>query len=185
MTRPNGCHPLFTRQTDLVTARIGGEAEVSRQIGLQAENDLRKAELLAAPFTFLALLFVFRGLRSAVLPLAVAAVAVAATFATLRALTAFTDVSIFSLNLTTALGLGLAIDYSLFILSRYREERANGRDPDLAMRRTLRTAGRTVVFSAATVAVSLASLLLFPMTYLRSYAFAGIAIVILRRAWRR
>ena len=85
--------------------------------------------------------------------------------------------SIFSLNLTTALGLGLAIDYSLFILSRYREERANGRDLDLAMRRTLRTAGRTVVFSAATVAVSLASLLVFPMVYLRSFAYAGIVIV--------
>ena len=169
--------PLFTRQTDLFRAGVGGEAEVNRQTGLQAEHDLLKAELLAAPFTFLALLIVFRGLRPALLPLLVAAAAVTATFATLRVLSTFTDVSIFSLNLTTALGLGLAIDYSLFILSRYREERAGGRDPDLAMRRTLRTAGRTVVFSAATVAVSLASLLVFPMVYLRSFAYAGIAIV--------
>src|SRR5205823_6001611 len=133
--------PLFTRQTELLQTSVGGAAEVNRQTGLQAEKDLRKAELLAAPFTFLARLFVFRGLLPALLPLVVGLAAVAATFAALRALSSFTDVSIFSLNLTTALGLGLAIDYSLFIVARYREERARGRDLDLALRRALRTAG--------------------------------------------
>src|SRR4051812_10448861 len=171
--------PMFTRDTDLLRTRVGGAAEVNRQTGLQAEKDLRKAELLAAPFTFIALWLVFRRLRAAVLPLVVGLAAVTATFATLRALTTFTDVSIFSLNLTTALGLGLAIDYSLFIVARYREERSMGRGLDLALRRTLRTAGRTILFSAATVAVSLASLLVFPMVYLRSFASAGIAIVAL------
>ncbi len=169
--------PLFTRDTDVIVSRVGGAAEVNRQTGKQAESDLHKAELIAAPFTFIALLIVFRGWRAALLPLVVAASAVTFTFVMLRALSTLTDVSIFSLNLTTALGLGLAIDYSLFILSRYREERALGRDLDLALRRTLRTAGRTVVFSSGTVAVALASLLVFPMAYLRSYAYAGIATV--------
>ena len=169
--------PLFTRQTKLLDVRVGGPAEVFRQTGLQAEKDLQKAELLAAPFTLIALLFVFRGWRAALLPLVIAVVGVTATFATLRVLSSLTQVSIFSLNLTTALGLGLAIDYSLFVLSRYREERARGCDLDLALRRTMRTAGRTVAFSAATVAVAMASLLVFPMAYLRSYAYAGIAIV--------
>ena len=149
-----------------------------RQVSDQAESDLRKAELLAAPFTFVALMLVFRGLRPALLPLAVAVLAVTATFAWLRALSVVTDVSIFSLNLTTALGFGLAIDYSLFVVFRYREERALGHALDLALRRTLQTAGRTVVFSAATVAVSLASLLVFPMAYLRSFAYAGISVVV-------
>jgi RND superfamily putative drug exporter len=171
--------PLFTRDTDLIEVRVTGEAEVYRQVSDQAESDLRKAELLAAPFTLIGLVLVFRGLRAALLPLAVAVLAVTATFAWLRALSAVTDVSIFSLNLTTALGFGLAIDYSLFVVFRYREERALGHSLDLALRRTLQTAGRTVVFSAATVAVSLASLLVFPMAYLRSYAYAGISVVVL------
>ncbi len=168
---------LFTRDTDLLSVRVGGSAEVARQVGVQAERDLRKAELLAAPFTFVALVLVFGGLLAALLPLAVALFAVVSTFAVLRILTEFTSVSIFSLNLTTALGLGLAIDYSLFVLSRYREERRQGHDMDLALRRTMQTAGRTVVFSAATVAVSLAALLLFPMAYLKSYAYGGITVV--------
>ena len=124
---------LFTRDTDLLSVRVGGSAEVARQVGVQAERDLRKAELLAAPFTFVALVLVFGGLLAALLPLAVALFAVVSTFAVLRILTEFTSVSIFSLNLTTALGLGLAIDYSLFVLSRYREERAQGHDIDLAL----------------------------------------------------
>ena len=169
--------PLFTRSTDLVDVRVGGAGEVSRQVGVQAEHDLRKAELLAAPFTFVALLFVFGGIAAAFLPLGVALVSVLTTFAALRILTEFTDVSIFALNLTTALGLGLAIDYSLFVLSRYREERLAGADLDLALRRTMQTAGRTVGFSAATVAVSLSALMIFPMAYLRSYAYAGIIVV--------
>lgn len=169
--------PLFTRSTDVVDIRVGGAGEVSRQVSMQAEHDLKKAELLAAPVTFIALLFVFGGIAAALLPLGVALVSVLMTFAALRILTEFTDVSIFALNLTTALGLGLAIDYSLFVLARYREERAKGADLDLALRRTMQTAGRTVGFSAVTVAVSLAALLVFPMTYLRSYAYAGIIVV--------
>jgi RND superfamily putative drug exporter len=97
----------------------------------------------------------------------------------LQGMTAFTDVSIFSLNLTTALGLGLAIDYSLFVVSRFREELAAGHDTDVAVVRTVRTAGRTVLFSAATVAIALAAMLVFPMVFFRSFAYAGIAVALL------
>jgi RND superfamily putative drug exporter len=93
-----------------------------------------------------------------------------------------TEVSIFSLNLTTAMGLGLAIDYSLFMVNRYREELHNGYEPDEAVRRTVRTAGRTVAFSAGTVAASLCALLVFPLSFLRSFAYAGVAVAFLPRA---
>jgi RND superfamily putative drug exporter len=106
-------------------------------------------------------------------------VAVVGTLLVLRIFTEVTDVSIFALNLTTAMGLGLAIDYSLFIVSRYREELRLGRDPEAALLRTMQTAGRTIAFSALTVAVSLASLLVFPMAYLRSFAYAGTGVVAL------
>jgi RND superfamily putative drug exporter len=114
---------------------------------------------------------------AASLPLAVGGLAVLGTFLVLRLLTLLTPVSIFSLNLTTALGLGLAIDYSLFIVSRFREELRAGLEPNAAVARTLHTAGRTVLFSAFTVAVSLAALLVFPLYFLRSFAYAGIAVV--------
>jgi RND superfamily putative drug exporter len=113
------------------------------------------------------------------LPLVVAALAVVGTLLVLRLFTAVTDVSIFALNLTTAMGLGLAIDYSLFIVSRYREELRAGKDVEAALVRTMQTAGRTIAFSALTVAVSLASLLVFPMAYLRSFAYAGTGVVAL------
>ncbi|CAM5464736.1 hypothetical protein STANM309S_01263 [Streptomyces tanashiensis] len=101
------------------------------------------------------------------------------TNAALRGITEFTDVSVFAQNLTTALGLGLAIDYALFVVRRYREELAAGADTYTAVRTTLRTAGRTVLFSALTVAVSLAAMLVFPQYFLRSFAYAGIAVVLL------
>ena len=116
---------------------------------------------------------------AASLPLAIGGVAIVGTLLILRILTTFTQVSIFSLNLTTAMGLGLAIDYSLFIVSRYREELRGGLDAESAIVRTLETAGRTVLFSALTVAISLSALLLFPLAFLRSFAYAGISVVAL------
>jgi RND superfamily putative drug exporter len=113
------------------------------------------------------------------LPLAVGGVAIVGTLLLLRLLGDLTDVSIYALNLTTALGLGLAIDYSLFIVSRYREELRAGREPADALLVTMTTAGRTVLFSAATVAVSLLALLVFPLYFLRSFGYAGIAVVAL------
>ena len=135
--------------------------------------------MLTAPITAVALVIVFGSLVAALLPLAIAALAVLGCFLALTVIAHFTQVSIFSLNLTTALGLGLAIDYSLFIVSRYREELRDGTAPSTAVSRTMLTAGRTVAFSAATVTVSLAALLVFPMPYLRSFAFAGVSVVTL------
>jgi RND superfamily putative drug exporter len=160
-----------------ITADVGGAGEVFRQIEDQAGRDLKRAESLALPLTLLLLVFVFGSVVAAGLPLAVGALAVAGTWLVLRLVAAVTDVSIFALNLTTGMGLGLAIDYSLFIVSRYREELQHGHEPDRAIVRTLQTAGRTVAFSALTVAVSLAALLVFPLPFLRSFAYAGVGVV--------
>jgi RND superfamily putative drug exporter len=165
-----------------VEHRLTGPAPVARETREIAEDDLSRAELLSTPVTLVALLLVFGGLVAAVLPLVVALVAIVGTFAALTVVTGFSDVSVFARTLTTALGLGLGIDYSLFVVSRFREERRAGHDVDAAVDRTLRTAGRTVLFSAATVMVSLTALLLFPIVYLRSFAYAGIAVVALAAA---
>src|SRR5690606_3171305 len=108
----------------------------------------------------------------ALLPLAIGMLSVVGTFVVLLVVSRFTEVSVFALNLTTAMGLGLAIDYSLFIVSRYREELAEGRPVAEAVDRTVRTAGRTVLFSAGTVAASLCALLVFDIAFLRSFAYA-------------
>jgi len=164
---------------DGVEIAFGGGAAVFAEVGETVEGDLAKAEAIAVPITLLLLVVVFGSLVAGLLPLAVGVVAVMGTFLTLTVLTSFTDVSIFSINITTALGLGLAIDYSLFIVSRFREELRHGRTVEDAVVRTVDTAGRTVFFSALTVAVSLAALLVFPLYFLRSFAYAGIAVVVL------
>ncbi len=175
--------PKFTRaassSSPALTVQVTGQAEVFRQVGSTIENDLKRAEAIALPITLLLLVLIFGGLVAAGLPLFVGALTVLGTFAVLQIINSFTDVSIFSLNLTTALGLGLAIDYALFMVSRYREELAAGWPVADAVVRTVRTAGRTVVFSAATVAISLSSLLVFNQAFLRSFAFAGVAVALL------
>ena len=175
----DGLTERFTQQGPVATVGVGGAGEVFRALSVQAEEDLRRAEMISAPVTLVMLVAVFGGIVAAALPLTVAALAVIGTLAVLLAFTAVTDVSVFALNLTTALGLGLAIDYSLFVVSRYREELHAGRDPDAALLRTMQTAGRTITFSALTVAVSLAALSVFPMPYLRSFAYAGTGVVAL------
>jgi putative drug exporter of the RND superfamily len=166
------------REIDGVTIQLAGSEPVFAQIGETIEGDLARAESIAVPLTLLLLLFVFGGLVAAGLPLLVGAISVFGAFLVLYIVTLFTDVSIFSINLVTALGLGLAIDYSLFIVSRFREERALGRDVDAAVVRTVETAGRTVAFSALTVALSLAALLIFPLYFLRSFAYGGIGVIL-------
>ena len=145
----------------------------------QAKKDLVAAERIALPLTLLALVLVFRGVVAAVLPLALGGLAILGTLLVLRLLTMVADVSIFAVNLTTALGLGLAIDYSLFIVMRYRDELAAGAGVNDAIVTSMRTAGRAVAYSAATVAISLAALLVFPQYYLRSFAYAGVAVTVL------
>ena len=157
---------------------VGGQAEVFRQVGETVEGDLARAESIAVPITLVLLVLVFGSVVAALLPLFVGVIAVFGTFLSLYAIAQVADVSVFSINITTALGLGLAIDYSLFIVSRYREELRNGLDPHAAVVRTVETAGRTVAFSALTVAISLSALLVFPMYFLRSFAYAGIAVVV-------
>jgi len=166
-----------TGTRDGVTVRAGGIAMVNVQLTDQSQRDLLLMESLAIPFSFLVLVWVFGGLLAAALPVAVGVIAILGSLSVLRLITFGTDVSIFALNLTTAMGLALAIDYTLLIISRYRDELADGADRDTALRRTMVTAGRTVLFSATTVALSMAVMILFPMHFLKSFAYAGVATV--------
>jgi len=154
-----------------------GESALTDQIAHQAEKDLQRSELITAPITAIALIIVFGSIVAALLPFSLGAIAVLGTFLVLTVITLFTDVSVFALNLTTALGLGLAIDYSLFVVSRYREELGRGVSSNVAVGRSMQTAGRTVAFSAGTVMISLSALAVFNIPYLRSFAFAGVAVV--------
>lgn len=160
-----------------VTMTPGGQAYSYAQINDQSSSDLLLAEAVAIPITFLVLVWVFGGLIAAAIPVLIGIAAIIATTGILRAFTTFTDVSIFALNLTTAMGLALAIDYTLLVISRYREEVAAGSDRPEALRRTMNTAGRTVLFSAVIVGLSLAAMAIFPMYFLRSFAYAGVAVV--------
>ena len=162
---------------DGVTVRAGGVAMVYAQINAQTQRDLLLMESIAIPLSFLVLVWVFGGLVAAALPMVVGGLAIVGSMSVLRLITFTTDVSIFALNLSTALGLALAIDYTLLIISRYRDQLAEGKPRDKALIRTMSTAGRTVLFSATTVALSMAAMLIFPMYFLKSFAYAGIATV--------
>jgi uncharacterized membrane protein YdfJ with MMPL/SSD domain len=157
---------------------VGGYAVAQEQVNKQVEKDLKMAELLAFPLLFLLSLLFFRSLVASVLPLMIGGLAIVGTFLILRIASEFGSISIFALNLTTALGLGLAIDYSLFIVSRYREEIAAHGPGAVAMRRVLATSGRTVFFSSLTVAAALASLLVFPQTFLYSMGLGGALVAL-------
>jgi RND superfamily putative drug exporter len=157
---------------------VGGFAVAQKQVNEQVEKDLRMAELLAFPLLFLLSLLFFRSLVASLLPLMIGGLAIVGTFLILRLASEFASISIFALNLTTALGLGLAIDYSLFIVSRYREEIEKSGPGPAAMRRVLATSGRTVFFSSLTVAAALASLLVFPQRFLYSMGLGGALVAL-------
>ncbi|HEY1569725.1 MAG TPA: MMPL family transporter, partial [Pseudonocardiaceae bacterium] len=161
-----------------ITVKAGGQAGASHDITNQITKDLALAEGIAIPVTLLLLLVAFATAVAALLPIAIGVVAIFGTLAVLFVLGSVTDVSIYALNLTTAMGLGLAIDYALLMVSRYREQLAAGDDPAQAVRRSVQTAGRTIIFSAAAVAAALAALLVFPVYFLRSFAYAGISVVV-------
>ena len=158
---------------------IGGPALAQEQVNDQVESDLQRAEMLAFPLLFLLSFLFFRSLVAALLPLMIGGLAIVGTFLTLSIASELGSISIFALNLTTGLGLGLAIDYSLFIVSRYREEIAKDGPGLAAMRRTMATAGRTVLFSSLTVAAALASLLVFPQRFLYSMGLGGALVALL------
>ena len=162
---------------DGVTVRAGGEAMTYVEVNSQSEKDLLLMESIAIPLSFVVLVWVFGGLLAAAVPLAVGGFAILGSMAVLRAVTYVTDVSIYALNLTVALSLALAIDYTLLIVSRFRDELADGADRNEALISTMATAGRTVLFSAMTVALSMVAMLLFPMYFLKSFAYAGVAVV--------
>jgi RND superfamily putative drug exporter len=162
---------------DAATVAIGGP--LGTDIGGQVGKDIARAEAIAVPLTLLLLLLAFGTAVAAVLPLAIGTLGIAGAFAVLFVLTRFTDVSVFAINITTALGLGLGIDYALLMVSRYREELSRDASVSEAVVSTVATAGRTIAFSAVAVATSLAALLVFPVYFLRSFAYAGIAVTLI------
>jgi RND superfamily putative drug exporter len=166
----------FSSQPDV---KLGGSAIAEAEVNAQVGNDLAHAELLAFPLIFLLSLLFFRSLVASLLPPLLGLLAILGTFFLLRIVSTVTDLSVFALNLTTGLGLGLAIDYSLFIVSRYREEAARDGFGLPALRRTLQTAGRTVLFSSTTVAVAVAALTIFPQRFLYSMGIAGAIVALL------
>jgi uncharacterized membrane protein YdfJ with MMPL/SSD domain len=153
--------------------RFGGNDVAFEEINKTTSSDLQRAEMLAFPILLLLSFWVFRGLVAAALPLLVGGFAIVLTFILLRLIDQFAGISVFAVNLVTGMGLGLGIDYSLFVLSRYREELAGGADTHAALLRTLQTAGRTVLYSSLTVAGALASMLVFPIRFLYSMGIGG------------
>jgi RND superfamily putative drug exporter len=165
----------FAGQRDV---RLGGEQIANAQANTQVGQDLAGAELLAFPFIFLLSLLFFRSLVAALIPPLLGGVAIVATFFALRIVASFADLSVFALNFVTGMGLGLAIDYSLFMVSRYREEAATWGFGRETLQRTLQTAGRTILFSSLTVAAAVASLAIFPQRFLYSMGIAGAMVAL-------
>jgi putative drug exporter of the RND superfamily len=157
---------------------VGGEERAQEEFQERAQEDLERGETLALPVMLVLLFLVFRGVVAAVTPLLVAIVAVAGALLILLGVSEVADISAYSVNVVTMLGLGLAVDYSLLVTSRFREERAAGLDLPGAIERTLATAGRTVAFSGLTVAAALGGLLAFAEPFLRSLAWGGIGVVL-------
>ena len=156
-----------------------GGAVFANAINGRIQDDLKLSETISIPLTFLLLLFVFGAMAASAMPLIVGITAILGTFFVMYLLTLITDVSIFALNLTTGLGLGLGIDYALLMVNRFREELARGLDNESAIVNTLRSAGKTVFYSGLTVVLTLISLTFFPQNFLKSMGYAGAAVVAL------
>ena len=169
-------------KTDLnapgLSTSIGGLVPTDEALSDATTHDIKRAETLSFPILLVLLLLIFGSLTAAGLPLAIGAVGILGSFTALRVLTLFTPVSIFSANITTIMGLGLAIDYGLFMVSRFREELHRQESVEDAVARTVATAGRTVMFSGLTVAIAMSSLTLFPELFLRSMGYGGILTVL-------
>ncbi|MDR3084495.1 MAG: MMPL family transporter [Streptomyces sp.] len=159
------------------TVRYGGVAAMTEQVNALTGSDIARAEMLSVPILLVLLVLIFRSAVAALLPLAVGTFVALGSFAVLRVLTMVTDISGTVINVITILGLGLAIDYALFMVNRFREELHAGADVDTAVARATATAGRTVAFSGLAVAISFAGLLFFPSRFLSSMGYAAVAVV--------
>lgn len=159
--------------------RVAGGAVFANAINGRIQDDLKISEAISIPLTFIMLVLVFGALVASAMPLVIGVTAILGTFFGLYLLTLVTDVSIFALNLTTGLGLGLGIDYALLIVNRFREEIARGVSRENAIVNTMRSAGKTVFYSGLTVVLTLISLAFFPMNFLKSMGYAGAIVVAL------
>jgi uncharacterized membrane protein YdfJ with MMPL/SSD domain len=162
-----------------LTTEIGGVVAFAAQSNSQTEKDIQRAEIFSLPVLLLLLILIFRGVLAALSPLVIGAIAILGAFVGVRLLTYLTDISVFAINVITLLGLGMAIDYSLFVVSRFREELAGGADVPAAIRTTVTTAGRTVAVSGLTIVLALSSLLIFPQPFLGGMAIGGMAAVLI------
>ncbi|WP_067709786.1 MMPL family transporter [Nocardia yamanashiensis] len=169
----------YAGERDGVRVLAGGQAIIWNETAQQTQKDLGLAEAVALPLTFILLVWFLRSLVAAAIPFVTGVVAIVGTTAVLYLLTFVVELSIFALNITTAIGLALAVDYSLLIIGRYREEIAAGRDRTDALTLAMKRGGRAVAFSGITVGIALIGMSFFPMAFLRSLAFAGLAVVAL------
>ena len=170
--------PRFTRDGDVISVRVGGGDEIFRQAAAQAQADFVRAELIIFPLVFVLLLLIYRKISIAALTLGMGLFAVVTALGLIRLVTHATEVSTFAANLALVMGVGLGVDYSLFVITRFREELGRGRSRSDAVALAVGRAGRTVLFSGLTVAVSLACMLLFPFPFLQSFAYAGVGVVV-------
>jgi RND superfamily putative drug exporter len=162
-----------------LTIYASGTGVFAHAINTKIADDLKLSESISIPLTFILLVFVFGGLVASAMPLLVGVSAILGSFLIIYLLTLFTGVSVFALNLITGLGLGLGIDYSLLMVNRFREELHAGKSVDEAIKRTVATAGKTVFYSGLTIVITLASLMLFPLMFLKSFGYAGVTVVIM------
>ncbi|MFE0590384.1 MMPL family transporter [Micromonospora echinospora] len=169
--------PAF--DTPGVRTETGGTVPFLHVANEQTTEDITKAEILSMPVLLVLLILIFRGLVAALTPLLIGGLAILGAFIAVRLLNMVTEVSIFAINVITLIGLGMAIDYALFVVSRFREELDAGRDVRSAIARTMATAGRTVLVSGVIIALAMSSLLIFPMAFLRSMALGGMAAVLI------
>ena len=169
--------PLIERSG--LDVAMTGFAVGFNEVNDQTKSDLTKAELIAFPILALLLLVVFRSVIAAGIPLLLGGISIIGTLLVLRVMSEFVDTSVFALNIATGLGLGLAVDYALLMVSRYREELARHGHTLEAHRRTVTTAGRTAVFSGLTVAAAMAALVVLPQRFLYSMAVAGASVGLL------
>lgn len=162
----------------LLTMQVGGKLVSNKQATQQVQHDLERAEMITLPILAVLLFFVFRSIVAALLPLLLGVISIVGAFAVTRLLTNVADIDQYSLNVITILGLGLSVDYSLLMVSRFREELAKGGTTAAAVRRTVMTSGRTILFSGLTVMASLSALTVFPIGFLRSVGLGGISALV-------